>query len=325
MAYDTVEKCSAPSNGDWNILHWILGTICMPVAIPLMLINLWRRSLVAKQRKLLPGKVVLITGASSGLGEALAHVFYKAGCKVILAARRVEELERVKKDLLALEVVGTAYPPSVLQLDLANLNAIPTFANNAVAIHNGIDILVNNGGISVRAEAISTGLDVDLKVMTVNYFGTIALTKAILPSMVKRQKGHVCFVSSIQGKIAIPYRSAYAASKHALQAFSDSLRAEVAAKGIKVLCVSPGYIKTQLSVNALTATGQQHGKMDKATAKGMSTDECAMSILNSLLSNEKDVIISQVTASAAYWVRFLCPPLYFWIMEKRALTTEKEE
>ncbi|XP_075148782.1 dehydrogenase/reductase SDR family protein 7-like [Haematobia irritans] len=325
MTY-TSGKCDAPSsNNEWNILHWILGTICMPVAIPLVLINIWRRSLVAKQRKLLPGQVVLITGASSGLGEALAHVFYKAGCKVILAARRVDELERVKKDLLALEVVGTAYPPSVLQFDLAELNSIQSFANKAIAIYNGIDILVNNGGISVRADAISTGLDVDLKIMTVNYFGTVALTKAILPSMVKRQKGHVCFISSIQGKIAIPYRSAYAASKHALQAFSDSLRAEVASKGIKVMCVSPGYVRTQLSVNALTASGQKSGKMDKATATGMSTDECANRILNSLLSNEKDVIVAQLKASAAYWLRFVCPSLYFWVMEKRALHTEKEE
>lgn len=155
--------------------------------------------------------------------------------------------------------MGPAYPPSVLPLDLAELNAIPAVASKAINIYNGIDILINNGGISVRAEALTTTLDVDLKVMTVNYFGSVALTKAILPSMVTRRKGHICFISSVQGKFALPYRSAYSASKHALQAFSDSLRAEVAAKGLKVTCISPGYIKTQLSVNALTATGEQHG------------------------------------------------------------------
>lgn len=107
MTYDPVQKCSAPATGyDWNILYWILGTICMPVALPLVFLNLWRRSVVANERKRLPGKVVLITGASSGLGEALAHAFYKAGCKVILAARRIDELERVRKDLLSLEVVS---------------------------------------------------------------------------------------------------------------------------------------------------------------------------------------------------------------------------
>ncbi|KAM7364337.1 dehydrogenase/reductase SDR family protein 7-like [Cochliomyia hominivorax] len=325
MTYGAEGKCSAPAaSSDWNILYWILGTICMPVALPLVFFNIWRRSLIAKERKRLPGKVVLITGASSGLGEALAHAFYKAGCKVILAARRVEELERVKKELLSLEVVGPAYPPTILPLDLAELNAIPSIATKAINIYNGIDILINNGGISVRADALTTALDVDLKVMTVNYFGSVALTKAILPSMVKRHKGHICFISSVQGKFALPYRSAYSASKHAIQAFSDSLRAEVASKGLKVTCISPGYIKTQLSVNALTSSGQKHGKMDATTAKGMSADVCAKHILESLLNEESDVLICDLQARVGYWLRFVCPPLYYWVMEKRALKLQNE-
>lgn len=125
-------------------------------------------------------------------------------------------------------------------MDLAELNAIPRFAEKAISIHGGVDILINNGGISVRANIINTALDVDLKIMTVNYFGSVALTKAILPSMVKRQIGHVCFISSVQGKFALPHRSAYSASKHALQAFADSLRAEVSNKNITVTCISPG-------------------------------------------------------------------------------------
>uniref|UniRef100_A0A1A9W6J2 Dehydrogenase/reductase SDR family protein 7-like n=1 Tax=Glossina brevipalpis TaxID=37001 RepID=A0A1A9W6J2_9MUSC len=329
MGYDDNEmsKCSTGSvpSGNWNILYWLLGSICLPVIMPLALLNLWRRSLIAKARKDLPGKVVLITGASSGLGEALAHVFYKAGCKLLLAARRLEELERVKNDLLSLEIVGVAYPPSVLQLDLAELNAIQQFAEKAISIHCGIDILINNGGISVRANVINTALDVDLKIMTVNYFGSVALTKAILPSMVKRQTGHVCFISSVQGKFALPYRSAYSASKHALQAFADSLRAEVANKSIKVTCVSPGYIKTQLSVNALTSTGQIHGKMDKATAEGMTAEACAKRILTGILRGDKDLIICNAQTRIAYYLRFVCPSIYYWIMENRASKLEKEE
>lgn len=132
-------------------------------------------------------------------------------------------------------------------------------AQQALSIHNGIDILINNGGISVRANALDASLDIDLKVMTVNYFGTVALTKSIAKSMIHRGNGHVVFISSVQGKIALPQRSAYSASKHALQAFADSLRAEVAAKGVKVTCISPGYIQTQLSMNALTANGEKYG------------------------------------------------------------------
>lgn len=154
--------------------------------------------------------------------------------------------------------MGAAYPPTTLYLDLADLKSISKFAEEALSVHNGIDILVNNGGISVRGSAISTALDVDIKIMTVNYFGSIALTKSLLPSMVQRQRGHIVFVSSVQGKYALPNRSAYSASKHAMQAFADSLRAEISSKGLKVTCICPGYVQTQLSMNALTATGQKY-------------------------------------------------------------------
>nr|XP_016937443.1 dehydrogenase/reductase SDR family protein 7-like [Drosophila suzukii] len=322
MKVQDLDKC-APSS-DWNVLYWVLGTILMPVALPLALFNIWQRFRAQKFRNQLPGKVVLVTGASSGLGESLAHVFYRAGCRVILAARRTQELERVKKDLLALDV-DPAYPPTVLALDLAELNSIPEFVTNVLAVYNQVDILINNGGISVRADVASTAVDVDLKVMVVNYFGSVALTKALLPSMVKRGSGHICFISSVQGKFAIPQRAAYSASKHAMQAFADSLRAEVANKNINVSCVSPGYIRTQLSLNALTGSGSSYGKMDDTTAKGMSPDKLADRILQCILRKEPDIIVSDLQAKIAYYLRHLCPSLYFWIMAKRALKLEKAE
>ncbi|KAH8251758.1 hypothetical protein KR038_007309 [Drosophila bunnanda] len=322
MKVQELEKC-APSS-DWNVLYWVLGTILMPVVLPLALFNIWQRFRAQKYRNQLPGKVVVITGASSGLGESLAHVFYRAGCKVILAARRTQELERVKKDLLALDV-DPAYPPTVLALDLAELNSIPEFVTRVLAVYNQVDILINNGGISVRADVASTAVDVDLKVMVVNYFGSVALTKALLPSMVKRNSGHICFISSVQGKFAIPQRAAYSASKHAMQAFADSLRAEVASQNINVSCVSPGYIRTQLSLNALTGSGSSYGKMDATTAKGMSPDKLAERILQCILRKEPDIIVSDVQAKIAYYLRHLCPSLYFWVMAKRALKLEKAD
>ncbi|XP_020814626.1 dehydrogenase/reductase SDR family protein 7-like [Drosophila serrata] len=322
MKVQELEKC-APSS-DWNVLYWVLGTILMPVVLPLALFNIWQRFRAQKYRNQLPGKVVVVTGASSGLGESLAHVFYRAGCKVILAARRTQELERVKKDLLALDV-DPAYPPTVLALDLAELNSIPEFVTRVLAVYNQVDILINNGGISVRADVASTAVDVDLKVMVVNYFGSVALTKALLPSMVKRNSGHICFISSVQGKFAIPQRAAYSASKHAMQAFADSLRAEVASQNINVSCVSPGYIRTQLSLNALTGSGSSYGKMDETTAKGMSPDKLAERILQCILRKEPDIIVSDIQAKVAYYLRHLCPSLYFWIMAKRALKLEKAD
>lgn len=304
-------------------MYWILGSIFMPITIPLIIINIWKRFKERKYKNCLPGKVVVITGASSGLGEALAHVFYVAGCKVVLAARRKDELERVRKELMELHLTVPTHPPIVIPIDLSELNSIPGSINDILKIHGKIDILINNGGISVRSDIMSAAMDVDLKVMLVNYFGSVAMTKAVLPAMVKQTDGRIVFISSVQGKFALPYRSAYSASKHALQAFSDSLRAEISAKGIKVTCISPGYIKTSLSLNALTGNGAKYGKMDDSTENGTSADKMAKSILSTILRDENDVILSQISGKFAYWLRFLCPSLYFLIMEKMALKTSK--
>ena len=161
-------------------------------------------------------------------------------------------------------------------------------------------------------------MDVDIKVMLVNYFGTIALTKAALPSMIRRKEGRIVFVGSVQGKFAIPHRSAYTASKHALQAFSDSLRSEMDEHNVKVTLVSPGYIKTSLSLNALTGSGKQYGVLDPTTEYGYTTEYVSKQILKGILRDEKDMIIAPITPNLAIWLRFICPSLYFWIMAKRA-------
>lgn len=181
-----------------------------------------------------------------------------------------------------------------------------------------IDILVNNGGISVRSEAINTKVDIDIKIMVVNYFGAVALTKAVLPSMIERKQGRIVCIGSVQGKFGIPQRSAYAASKHALQAFCDSLRAEMHENNIKVTLISPGYINTSLSLNALTGSGSSYGEMDPNTAEGADRFKMAKDILYSVLCDSKDVILAPLSPRLAYYIRFLCPPLYFWIMAQRA-------
>ncbi|XP_055373860.1 dehydrogenase/reductase SDR family protein 7-like [Condylostylus longicornis] len=294
-----------------------LGIIFALIGAPLIkkvVLNL----LVKKRRKSMVAKVVLITGASSGLGEALSHTFYRAGCKVILAARRELELKRVYKDLLALKVEGPTCVPDLVVLDLEDLSGIPEIINKVVERHNRIDLLVNNGGISVRGDVLSTSMEVYNKIMTTNFLGSVALTKAVLPSMIQNTEGRIVFVSSVQGKFALPFRSAYCASKHAIQAFSDSLRAEVVKYNIKVTCISPGYIKTSLSNNALTGDGSKYGQMDDSTANGTHPSVMANYIFLSILKDEKDVIFAQKTAKLAYWLKFLFPTAYFWIMQKRA-------
>lgn len=306
-----------------HIKYWtrlIIGGLCLPFAFPWLVYWLYKNRLRYRLRRnrLLEDKVVLITGASSGLGEALAHEFYKAGCKVILAARRKDELERVKNDILNIKLRTTCYEPAVLCLDLGELKDIPSRAEAALQFYNKVDILVNNGGISYRGEALNTSLDVDLKVMVVNYFGHVVLTKALLPAMLKEGEGQIVAISSIQGKIAIPFRSAYAASKHAVQAFFDTLRAELGSSNINVCVVSPGYIKTNLSLNSVTGDGTSYGKMDKTTASGMDPLKAAEEIVQAIAFKNGELVLSGAMPKMAILLRWLWPSLYFYLMSKRA-------
>ncbi|XP_058820512.1 dehydrogenase/reductase SDR family protein 7-like isoform X1 [Topomyia yanbarensis] len=310
-----------------NLVWLICSTIWLPFTLPYLIFKAIDITKEWRYRECLPGKVVVITGASSGLGEALAHVFFLAGCKVVLCARRKEELERVRKDLLELYATVVTHSPVVIPLDLSDINSLPIKVKEILDIHGHIDIVINNGGISVRSDCITTTLDVDIKVMLVNYFGTVALTKACLPSMIKRKQGRIVCISSVQGKFSIPHRSAYGASKHALQAFCDSLRAEMNEHNVKVTLVSPSYIRTALSLNALTGAGDPYGKMDSTTASGAEPERIAKRILKAILRDEQDVTISQAAPKVAYWIRHLCPSLYFWIMARRAkkMSTSIEE
>ncbi|KAG8229330.1 hypothetical protein J437_LFUL007138 [Ladona fulva] len=176
-----------------------------------------------------------------------------------------------------------------------------------------------------RGDAVSTSMDVHVKLMMVNYLAQVALTKAILPQMLDKSSGHIVAISSVQGRFAIPYRSAYSAAKHALQAFFDSLRAEVADKGVSVTVVSPGYIRTSLSLNALRADGSTYGVMDETTAGGMAPKKMAEQILRAVASGKGgELIVSGFSARFAILLRTLIPSLYFWVMSNRARRLSKE-
>ncbi|XP_039292780.1 dehydrogenase/reductase SDR family protein 7-like [Nilaparvata lugens] len=318
----TTSQMSEMDGPGWTFLWWMLTSVFIPISIPYLVYKIFY-SKTTKYK--LQGKVVLITGASSGLGEALAHSFYKAGCKVILTARREKELARVKNDLLSLHPTVPTYPPVALLLDISKLEDIPKYVSEVLAIHKNVDILVNNAGISYRGDVMSTKLEVDEQVMAVNYFGTVALTKALLPQMVEGNGGHIVAVSSVQGRIAVPHRSAYAASKHALQAFFDSLRAELAGSNVKVTVVSPGYIKTNLSLNAVTGSGEVYGEMDETTASGYSPEMVANKIVVSVAKQKNEVVIAPLSARIGIGLRTVLPSLYFRIMERRAAKAAKKK
>ncbi|ODM99916.1 Dehydrogenase/reductase SDR family protein 7-like [Orchesella cincta] len=311
-----------------ELLKAIVGYFAIPLALPLIFLQeclAWFRQTTGLSNRSLEGKVVLITGASCGIGESLATYFYRAGCRLILAARRKQELERVRDSLVRMQTNGKVYVPAVLELDLADLTSIPSKANAAIAIYDTVDIVINNAGIFNRGSVLETIMEVDQQVMNVNYFGALALTKVIGNQMLKQNSGHIVFMSSVVGKIAIPNSAAYSASKHALQALADSLRAEVAAKGIKVTVISPSFVKTDITVNAFTTSGEKYGRVTQDIASGYTPDYVAERTFKAVVNEESDVVIAPLTHKASIYIRTFLPSLCFLIMKFYARRFRKDQ
>jgi len=220
-------------------------------------------------------KIVWITGASSGIGEALTYELVKLGAKVIVSARREEELKRVQQQA----GISSVY---VLPLDLEAPGTFPAKVQEAIGAFAQIDVMIHNGGISNRGTVKDTLPAVQRKVMEVDYFSYVELTRLLLPHMLQRKTGHIVAVSSVMGKIGTPLRSAYAAAKHALHGFFDCLRAEVWQDNIKVTLIMPGYIRTQVSLNAVTASGEKLNELGKNIGNGYPADKTAQQILNAI-------------------------------------------
>lgn len=270
--------------------------------------------------------VVIITGATSGLGRECARVFFAAGAKLVLCGRNREALEELTRELAASRVTEVqTHKPYIVTFDLADPGAIVAATAEILQCFGYVDVLINNAGISYRGAIIDTSTDVDKRVMETNYFGPVALTKALLPSMIKRRHGHIVAISSIQGKISIPFRSAYSASKHATQAFFDCLRAEMEQYEIEVTVISPGYIHTNLSLNAITADGSKYGVMDETTAQGRRPMDVARDVLAVVGKKKKDVILADLLPSLAIYLRTLAPGLFFSLMASRARKEQKSK
>ncbi|MBK9335882.1 MAG: SDR family oxidoreductase [Lewinellaceae bacterium] len=260
-------------------------------------------------------KRIWITGASSGIGEALAYALAAHGAQLILSARNEAELQRV-----ASEATDRGAKNSLVQpLDLAQHDAIPGIVDTVLKQVGKVDILINCGGISQRSLVLDTPLEVDKRLMEVNFFGTVALTKAILPSMLTHQLGHIAVVTSLTGKFGSPKRSAYAASKHALHGFFDSLRAELAHTPIRITLVCPGFVRTNVSINALTGSGRAQGTMDDATDKGLAADDAARRILRAIQNGKEEIWFGGKEVLGVYLKRFF--PAYFSKVLSKAKVT----
>lgn len=259
-------------------------------------------------------KIIWVTGASSGIGEALAIELSKFNdVKLILSSRRTEELNRVanatginKENIL------------ILPIDLSQHSDSTKWVEQVVSRFGRIDVLINNGGISQRSWAKDTPIDIDKKLFEINYFGTIALTKAVLNQMIIQQSGHIVTISSIAGKFGFYLRTAYSATKHALHGFFDSLRLELEKENIKVTLVCPGKIKTNISMNAIKADGNKHNQLDEATELGMEANECAKQIISAIEKNKDEILVGGKELIPVYIKRFI-PGLLNNILRKQKI------
>jgi len=258
------------------------------------------------------GKVVWITGASSGIGEALVHAFANLGAKVILTARREQELLRVRN-----EAKLTESDSLILPMDLYHTEDISQPMEKIKAKFGTIDILVCNAGVVQRFAVNDSPVAIDRQIMELNFFANTTLTKAVLPIMLGKKSGHIVVISSVLGKVALPKRSMYAASKHALHGFYDALRSEVYRDNIGVTIICPGYVKTNISVNALDASGKKYGKMDEGQENGISPGKCAKGIIRAISKNKDEVFIGGKEIRVILLKRFF-PGLLNYILKRRS-------
>jgi short-subunit dehydrogenase len=254
------------------------------------------------------GKVIWVTGASSGIGEALVYELAKKGAKLIISARRKEELERVKGNCVA----NAQSNIRVIPLDLGEPSTLQLCTQAALQVFGHVDVLVNNGGISQRGLAKETNFDVVRRMMEVNFFGTVALTKALIPHFIKRKQGQFVTVSSIAGIVGTPYRTTYAAAKHALQGFFNSLRSELWKESpqIYVTMICPGFINTNLSITALKGDGTVQGKKDDTHMKGLPPKVVADKIIEAIEKKKREVYVAGAREKLAAYLHRFVPGLF---------------
>lgn len=262
-------------------------------------------------RNYFQGKTIWVTGASSGIGEALTYALSREGAHLILSARRAEELDRVKKSCAHPEKVD------IVPLDLSSPDSVQQAINHCLDHYDYIEMLFNNGGISQRAEALETDMEVVRKMMEVDFFSNISLSKAIAIRMKEKGGGHIIITSSLMGKWGFFLRSAYAAAKHALHGYYDSMRMEVEKYNIQITLLTPGFIASEISKHALDHQGAASGEMDNNQATGMTTARCAEEILKGVAAGKTEFGIGGKELLGLKLRRF-APALFEKILRKQS-------
>jgi short-subunit dehydrogenase len=251
-------------------------------------------------------KVVIITGASSGIGRSLAFVYGERGSKIVIASRNSESLNFVSEELKKRGVDVHA-----VVTDVSKEDDCKNLIDEALKKYGRIDILINNAGISMRALFQKVDLDVIRRLMDTNFWGTVYCTKYALPHLIK-SKGTVVGVISVAGHIGLPGRTGYSASKFAVRGFLDSLRIENLRTGLRVLVVAPGFTSSNIRRSALTANGSLQGETPRNEENMMSPDKVASRIYRAVKNHRRQLILTFVEGKLAVFVKQWFPRLVDW-------------
>jgi dehydrogenase/reductase SDR family protein 7B len=243
-------------------------------------------------------KVCLITGASSGIGAALASSLNEMGASLILSARNRDKLENVKANCI--------YPEKIyiLPCDMEEIASLPAFAREAWNLFQGIDYVFLNAGMAIRDMIVNTDLEMVQKVMNINFISNVVLSKELLPFMRAKKQGCFVVTSSLCGKFGIPKLGVYSASKHALHGFFESLRAEYECDGVKVTMITAGLVRTNITLNALRGNGATYGKMQESIASGISPEACAIGIIKAVAKGKYEALVGAFEKYSVLLKRF---------------------
>lgn len=260
-------------------------------------------------------KTIWITGASSGIGKAIACQYATQQTNLILSSRDESALCQVREACVSLGAEENDI--FILPFDVTDESVIDQITETARKFTGRIDLLINNAGISQRSTLLNTHMSTYRKLFDIDVFAPMALTKAVLPFMIEQGAGHIAVTASVAGKFGVPFRTGYSAAKHAVMGFFDALRTEVAQYNIFVTTFTPGYIKTNISRNAISGDGSVFGKSDEAIDNGMPVDDCAKTIVAGLESGKKEIAVGNGIEMKVLWLKRLFPNLVFKLMEKQ--------
>jgi short-subunit dehydrogenase len=246
-------------------------------------------------------KIVIITGASSGIGEALAREYASRGFKLSLGARRIDKLEALKEEFPGSEIL-------CIKTDVSNEDDCRNLIEKTIERFGGIDVLINNAGVSMRALFENTDLEVIHRIMDINFYGTVYCTKFALPWLLK-SKGSLVGVISIAGHVGLPGRSAYSASKFAIRGFLDTIRIENIHRGLHVLVAAPGFTATEVRKVALSADGSAQEESPRDESKMMSAETCAHLIIKAIDKRKRSLILTFVEGKLTVFLSKFFPAL----------------